>query len=149
MLTAEEREDSISESARQATEATADPTLTPPTTRSHPDQPPSEQQVVRLATSTAAQVESTSPPTTADDAIRSGALEVQKQEAEPSSAETSSSEGAEEDEASGRGAQISTSGMLGSVAESTTSSNARQQSTSSLASSRPTPVSQAASSVGK
>jgi len=55
----------------------------------------------------------------------------------------------EDKEPRDQGVKISAAGMQGSVVESSASHNARQQSTSTVASSRPKPVSSAAPSAGK
>lgn len=128
VFVAEEREDSISESFDE--EGVADP----PTTDSPLDQALSDQQIGQSATSIAAQVESEPAATAPDGSSGSDALGVQNQE-EPSSAASSVPVVGEEEEGKGEGAKISASGMQGSVAESSASSNARQQSTSSAASS--------------
>lgn len=148
--TAEEREESMPEIAKQATEVAADPSPVTSTAAPTPDQAPTEKQ---SAASTAAQAESASPETIPDDSTTTpGSPDVlssstglgtnQKLEEEPNA--VISTPGKEQDQE----VKKSTGGMQGSVAESSGSSNARQHSTSPVAPSRPKPVSPAAASVG-
>lgn len=77
-----------------------------------------------------------------DQGVRTGTEAMQGSVAAISTSE-------EEEEARDQGVKVGSGGMQGSVAESSASSNARKQSTSSEASSRPKPVSPGGSSVGK
>lgn len=132
-----------------------DPLPVTPIAAPTPDQAPVE---VQSAASTAAQAESASPETTPDatpddsttipgssDGLSgsAGLGTNQKHEKEPNA--VISTPGKQEDQE----VKKSTGGMQGSVGESSASSNARQQSTSSVAPSRPKPVSPAAASVGE
>lgn len=143
IIAAEEREDSISDRVQQADFT--------PTVGSSSGQPSSGQQTVP---NQAMQPASTSA--IPDDSLTSNTSETpgnltqgttQGEEGPGMSASkipkvTKEVKGAEE-------AKVRGSGMQGSVAESSASSNARQQSSASQASPRPSPISQAGSYVGK
>lgn len=151
LLAAEEREDSIPERMQQATQAAADftPASVPPSDQPLPDQPAAQ------PAASASQSDSPSMLHTPDDSSRpnpqeapSGPVQSANQEDQEEQG-TSASGLVREVDGRGRKPTVNTRGMQGSVAESAASSNARQQSSASVASTRPGSASTAASPVGE